>query len=144
MTTTRSPVRPPYPAIGFPTIEAAAVPVVTAAQMREVDRLMVEVMGIDLLQMMENAGRSLAEVAVGRFRAASVTVLAGRGNNGGGGLAAARHLADRGVDVSVVLPGASPPPPAPPGGSCGPCGRWAWSRPMASRSRPPSRGNRTW
>ncbi len=36
---------------------------VTADQMREVDRLMVDEMGMSLLQMMENAGRSLAEQA---------------------------------------------------------------------------------
>lgn len=51
----------------FPVVDASAVPVVTGEQMREIDRLMVEVMGINLLQMMENAGRSLAEVALARF-----------------------------------------------------------------------------
>jgi NAD(P)H-hydrate epimerase len=40
-----------------------AIPSVTAAQMREVDRLMVEEVGITLLQMMENAGRALASQA---------------------------------------------------------------------------------
>ena len=64
---------------------------------------MVEDLGIELLQMMENAGRSLAEVALRRFARSRVTVLAGRGGNGGGGLAAARHLANRGAVVTVVL-----------------------------------------
>ncbi len=80
---------------------------VTVDQMREVDRLMVEEMGISLLQMMENAGRALAEQArrmlggdVGGHR---IKVLAGPGGNGGGGLAAARRLSIWGAQVFVVL-----------------------------------------
>ena len=64
---------------------------------------MVDDLGIELLQMMENAGRNLALLAIGRFTPASVTVLAGPGGNGGGGLTAARHLANRGIPVSVTL-----------------------------------------
>lgn len=71
--------------------------------MREVDRLMIEDAGISLLQMMENAGRSLAAVVLARHPGASVTVLAGTGGNGGGGLVAARHLTNRGSQVSVVM-----------------------------------------
>lgn len=120
---TRSLVRSPFPVIEFPVIEAATVPVVTGAQMRELDRLMVEVMGIGLLQMMENAGRSLAETAVGRFGASSVTVLAGRGNNGGGGLPGIWPTA---ASTSPwPWPAVSPQRPAPPGGNCESCGRWA-------------------
>jgi len=70
--------------------------------MVKVDRLMVEEAGISLLQMMENAGRSLARLAVDRFTPRRVTVLAGRGGNGGGGLVAARHLANRGFAVEVL------------------------------------------
>lgn len=79
---------------------------VTAAQMREVDRLMVEDLGISLLQMMENAGRALAELTrihLSGLRRRKVVVLAGRGGNGGGGLAAARRLAIWGAEVHVVL-----------------------------------------
>lgn len=47
------------------TCEAKALPWLSVAQMREVDRLMIEEMGISLLQMMENAGRHLAAVACG-------------------------------------------------------------------------------
>jgi NAD(P)H-hydrate epimerase len=85
-----------------------SIPAITEDQMREVDRIMVEDLGIELLQMMENAGRNLAELALRRFRPTSVMVLAGPGGNGGGGLVAARHLANRGVDVQVALsrPGA--------------------------------------
>jgi NAD(P)H-hydrate epimerase len=76
---------------------------ISADQMREVDRAMIEDVHIELPQMMENAGRNLADLAVGQFGPSSVTVLAGPGGNGGGGLVAARHLANRGVDVAVAL-----------------------------------------
>lgn len=79
------------------------IPALTADQMREVDRSMVEDLHIQLVQMMENAGRSLADVARRRFGPESAVVLAGPGGNGGGGLVAARHLANRGTAVSVVL-----------------------------------------
>ena len=67
------------------------VPFITTDQMREVDRLMVEVYGIHLIQMMENAGRNLAHLARTRFldgepKDKQVLVLAGTGGNGGGGL----------------------------------------------------------
>ncbi|CAN5135261.1 hypothetical protein BH23ACT9_BH23ACT9_17510 [soil metagenome] len=85
------------------------LPAVTAEQMREVDRVMVEDLGIQLLQMMENAGRHLAELAVRRYRPASCTVLVGPGGNGGGGMVAARHLHNRGVDIAVVPVELRPP-----------------------------------
>jgi NAD(P)H-hydrate epimerase len=87
---------------------------ITVSQMQEVDRQMVENYGIDLLQMMENAGRSLAGVARthlgGTVAGTRVVVLVGTGNNGGGGLVAARHLGNAGAEVSVAL---SQPPPLP-------------------------------
>ncbi len=83
------------------------IPSLSVDQMREVDRLAVEEYGISLLQMMENAGRSLAELARryagGSVKKICVLVAAGGGNNGGGGLAAARHLHNWGADVRVVL-----------------------------------------
>ncbi|MGH9053270.1 MAG: NAD(P)H-hydrate epimerase [Acidimicrobiia bacterium] len=83
--------------------EWGTVPALTAEQMREADRIMIEELGVQLLQMMENAGRSLADLALRRFGPSSAVVLAGPGGNGGGGLAAARHLSNRGVQVAVVL-----------------------------------------
>jgi NAD(P)H-hydrate epimerase len=76
--------------------------------MVEVDRLMIEEYGISLVQMMENAGRNLAEQAVRMLaprplRECRVLVLCGGGNNGGGGMVAARHLHNRGATVSVAL-----------------------------------------
>lgn len=78
-------------------------PLVDASQMREVDYRMENEFGIELMQMMENAGRSLAWLALHRFSPERVVVLAGAGGNGGGGLAAARHLANRGLAVEVAL-----------------------------------------
>jgi NAD(P)H-hydrate epimerase len=86
-----------------PRIAADRTPAVTANQMREVDRAMVQEFHIELVQMMENAGRSLADLAQQLFAPANVAVLAGGGGNGGGGLVAARHLANRGVAVTVTL-----------------------------------------
>jgi NAD(P)H-hydrate epimerase len=86
----------------FQTAAGTDVPAVTAAEMRQIDRIAVEEVGLALLQMMENAGRDLA-TAVIRGTPRRVTVLAGNGGNGGGGLACARHLANHDVPVSVVL-----------------------------------------
>lgn len=80
------------------------VTAVTAAEMREVDRIAVEEVGLQLLQMMENAGRVLAwHVRDIRDEAESVVVVAGNGGNGGGGMVCARHLANRDVPVQIVL-----------------------------------------
>ena len=91
----------------LPRLSAADVPAVTREQMREVDRLMIEEFGIQLLQMMENAGLNLAELARlhfdGKPAGRRVVVLAGQGNNGGGGLTAARRLSAWGANVDVVL-----------------------------------------
>lgn len=90
---------------------AASVPALTTAQMAEVDRLMVEAYGIALIQMMENAGRNLAEFARrmlnGRLAGRKIVVLCGAGNNGGGGMVAARHLHNRGAEVRVKFVGDS-------------------------------------
>ena len=89
----------------FRTTEGVPIPAVTAEQMREVDRIAVEDFGLGILQMMENAGRNLAgnvmEMMGGSF--GEVTVLAGAGGNGGGGLCAARHLHNRGYQVNLIL-----------------------------------------
>lgn len=84
----------------FPVVHD--VPAITTDQMIEVDRVMIEELGIDLPRMMENAGRSLATLVIGLFEPRTVQVLAGSGGNGGGVLVAARHLSNRGVDVSVT------------------------------------------
>jgi len=85
------------------------IPTLTTEQMAEVDRLMIEEYGILLIQMMENAGRNLAEqgrrMLDGELTGRRVVVLCGKGNNGGGGMVAARHLHNRGAVVAVKLVG---------------------------------------
>lgn len=85
-----------------------SVPYLSSDQMREVDRLMVEAFRIELIQMMENAGRNLAHLARLRFlngdpHAKQVVVLAGTGGNGGGALVCARWLHNAGANVRVCL-----------------------------------------
>ncbi len=92
----------------IPTHETP-LPDLTTAQMVEVDRLMVEEYGIELVQMMENAGRDLAHLARVRFlagdpRGKRVVVLAGPGGNGGGALVCARRLSNWGAEVWVGTP----------------------------------------
>lgn len=84
------------------------IPYLTTEQMIEVDRAMMEDYRIDLVRMMENAGRCLAILARDRFLDGSpigrrVTVLAGSGGNGGGALVAARRLHNWGAKVHVLL-----------------------------------------
>ena len=70
----------------------------------DVDRRAVEQFGIPVLVLMENAGRQVAEVTRSyMMEGASVLILAGAGNNGGDGLVAARHLANRGCRVEILL-----------------------------------------
>ncbi len=88
--------------MAHPTVDASALAWISTADMREIDRVMIDELHIDLVQMMENAGRALAEV-VGLGGPSSAVVLVGKGGNGGGGLVAARHLANVGIDVRVVL-----------------------------------------
>jgi NAD(P)H-hydrate epimerase len=85
------------------------IPAISTDQMVEVDRLMIGEYGIQLIQMMENAGRNLAEQARrmlgGELAGRQIAVLCGKGNNGGGGMVAARHLHNRGAAVQVKLAG---------------------------------------
>ncbi|PLX83619.1 MAG: bifunctional ADP-dependent NAD(P)H-hydrate dehydratase/NAD(P)H-hydrate epimerase [Desulfuromonas sp.] len=79
---------------------------VTADQMRELDRRTIEEVGIPGVVLMENAGRGAAEHLCRRFaslKPGPVLVLAGKGNNGGDGYVIARHLLDRGWQVRTVV-----------------------------------------
>ena len=81
---------------------------VTAREMREMDRLTIEGVGIPGLLLMEAASRAVADAAcdlLGQSESKKVAVFCGKGNNGGDGMAAARHLFSRGVEVSVFLAG---------------------------------------
>ena len=81
------------------------IPAVDEDEMREIDRIAVEEYQLGILQMMENAGRNLASHAMEWLddRTANITVLAGSGGNGGGGLCCARHLHNRGYVVDIIL-----------------------------------------
>ncbi|NHZ86066.1 MAG: NAD(P)H-hydrate epimerase [Planctomycetia bacterium] len=89
------------------------IPSISTEQMRKVDDLMINKYGIELIQMMENAGANLVELAINLMRKDfenpkpnNVVVACGLGNNGGGGMVAARHLSNRGFNVTAVLTGA--------------------------------------
>ncbi len=62
-----------------------------------------EYLGVSRLQLMENAGASVANAVKKRFKQGRVVVISGLGNNGGDGFVAARHL--KGYDVKVILLG---------------------------------------
>lgn len=83
-----------------------AVSVVTASQMRQLDRRATEEYGIPSLLLMENAGVQAVlelERAFPHLTRSRVAVVCGKGNNGGDGLVVARHLFDRGITVEVFL-----------------------------------------
>jgi NAD(P)H-hydrate epimerase len=84
-----------------------SIPSLTTGQMVDVDRLMIDVYGIQLVQMMENAGANLAKLARrmlgGDIQSRQIAMLCGAGNNGGGGMVAARHLSNWGAEVQVKL-----------------------------------------
>ena len=91
----------------FKTPENTFVQAVTTEQMREIDRTAVEETGPNLYQMMENAGRNTALLAMEKLedkKDQKVIVMAGKGGNGGGGICAGRHLANHGFNVTVCLP----------------------------------------
>lgn len=91
---------------GFPTRRADQVPSVSAEQMRDIDRAALEEFGLDILQLMENAGRAAATLAVamlGNAKGRRVVAVAGGGNVGGAGLVALRHLANAGAIAEPVL-----------------------------------------
>jgi len=78
--------------------------IVTAAEMREIDRATSERFGIPSLTLMENAGTAVADFVLRRyFGAESVGVICGKGNNGGDGFVAARRLHEAGMQVSILL-----------------------------------------
>jgi NAD(P)H-hydrate epimerase len=79
-------------------------PILTAEQMREVDRVTIEQRRVPGLILMENAGSRVYELLAHRFSPLSrqrVVVLCGKGNNGGDGLVVARQLITRGRPLSL-------------------------------------------
>ena len=80
---------------------------VTASEMRELDRRAIQDLGIPSLVLMENAGRTTYQILRREFPdlQGEVAVVAGRGNNGGDGFVIARYLANAGIPVAVFLLG---------------------------------------
>src|SRR5215471_10861495 len=83
---------------GFP------MKIVTAAEMREIDRATSDKFGVPSLTLMENAGVAVAE-RVGVFQCGKekIVVVCGKGNNGGDGFVVARLLHAKGRSVQVML-----------------------------------------
>jgi NAD(P)H-hydrate epimerase len=88
-------------------LAAAGISAVDRETMVSADRIATDRVGLGLLQMMESAGRELAELTRaalgGSVMSRKVLVLAGTGNNAGGGLVAARRLAGWGAEVCVAF-----------------------------------------
>jgi ADP-dependent NAD(P)H-hydrate dehydratase / NAD(P)H-hydrate epimerase len=78
--------------------------IVTAAEMRAIDRATSERFGVPSLTLMENAGTAVAEHILAQYKAAKkIIVICGKGNNGGDGFVAARKLREAGKVVAVIL-----------------------------------------
>lgn len=78
--------------------------IITSAEMREIDRLTTERYHIPSLMLMENAGTAVARFILRQYPdAKQITVLCGKGNNGGDGFVAARKLQEAGKEVTTVL-----------------------------------------
>jgi len=78
--------------------------IVTAAEMREIDRVTSERFGVPSLSLMENAGGAVADFVVSQYPSAKrIGVICGKGNNGGDGFVAARRLKAAGKKVQIVL-----------------------------------------
>jgi len=76
------------------------------AQVREIDRRAIADYRVPGIVLMENAARGAADVAcamLDRKNGSSITIVCGGGNNGGDGLAVARHLFNRGHNVQILL-----------------------------------------
>ena len=80
--------------------------VVTSREMREIDHAAINEYGIPGVVLMENAGLQVVQMVqdkLGDMGGKVITIFAGKGNNGGDGLVAARHLHNRGAEVKVML-----------------------------------------
>ena len=77
--------------------------IVTAEEMRAIDRATTGKHGVASLTLMENAGTAVAEFALKHFDFSSVCAACGKGNNGGDGFVAARRLHEAGKKVFVIV-----------------------------------------
>lgn len=79
-------------------------PFISAKKMARIDELMVNEMNIQILQMMEIAGLDVALLAKKMCKGKNIAVLCGKGNNGGDGIVAARHLENFGFNCTLIFP----------------------------------------
>src|ERR1019366_2598841 len=85
-------------------IRVASMKIVSAAEMREIDRVTSERFGVPSLTLMENAGSAVARFVLSDYpQAERVGILCGKGNNGGDGFVVARKLVEAGRAVRVLL-----------------------------------------
>jgi hydroxyethylthiazole kinase-like uncharacterized protein yjeF len=78
--------------------------IVTAAEMREIDRVTSEGFGVPSLTLMENAGGAVADFILSHYPdARSTGIICGKGNNGGDGFVAARKLHEAGREVQLII-----------------------------------------
>jgi len=87
--------------------EKAGIVYVTSDEMRRIDDVIIREFQVDVLMLMENAGRATAimglQMLQGRTIGKRVACLVGGGNNGGDGMVAARHLANWGANVEMIV-----------------------------------------
>lgn len=76
---------------------------ITSSEMKKLDKWAIETIGIPQIALMENAGRAVAENIAKSTAKLNVCIVAYKGNNGGDGFVAARHLVNSGRSVSVFL-----------------------------------------
>jgi NAD(P)H-hydrate epimerase len=78
--------------------------IVTAAEMREIDRVTTERFGVPSLTLMEAAGTAVADFVLSHYpQAKRIATICGKGNNGGDGFVVARKLLDQGREVHTLL-----------------------------------------
>src|SRR5688500_18159696 len=94
---------PPELASSLRAMERWLEPLHDAQTMRAVDSWAIDERGVPSLELMEAVGRAVAQAAEQAARPGPVRVVCGKGNNGGDGLVAARHLRDGGHEVDVLL-----------------------------------------
>src|SRR6059058_3304765 len=94
---------PAYPRVGSGPMEDWLDPCLDAEEMRATDAWAIKERGVPSLELMETAGRAVAEAAAQVATSGSAAIVCGKGNNGGDGLVAARALRQTGFEVDALL-----------------------------------------